>query len=107
MCTHRVGCCAPFHAARLMLMMMLSTHASAALAVCSSIDPSEFVCVHQVRMACSPDADVYMLVREPELCRYVVTLYHPLQCSDQETNLHSVGAPSPVPGRNRLDHDEL
>ena len=65
------------------------------------------VCVDQVRMACSPDAEVYMLVREPELCQYVVTLYHPLHCSQWERGLHPVGAPSPVSGRNKVEHDEL
>lgn len=37
--------------------------------------------LRQVQLACSPDADVYMLVREPETCRYVVTLYHPTVCA--------------------------
>lgn len=34
----------------------------------------------QVQLVCSPDAEVYMLVREPETCHYVVTLYHPSIC---------------------------
>ncbi|CAL8463374.1 g2908 [Coccomyxa elongata] len=34
----------------------------------------------KVQLVCSPDAEVYMLVREPETCRYVVTLYHPSIC---------------------------
>ena len=42
----------------------------------------------QVQLVCSPDAEVYMLVREPETCRYVVTLYHPSICSIQGYQHH-------------------
>lgn len=42
-----------------------------------------FMQISQVQLVCSPDAEVYMLVREPETCRYVVTLYHPSICDIQ------------------------
>ena len=36
--------------------------------------------VMQVRLACSPDKDIYMIIQEPETCRYVCLLYHPAVC---------------------------
>lgn len=35
-------------------------------------------------MACSPDKEVYMFVREPATCTYVVTLYHPSICDQPD-----------------------
>lgn len=34
----------------------------------------------QVQFARSPDDEIYMVVREPEVCKYVITLYHPDSC---------------------------
>ena len=36
--------------------------------------------VLQVRLACSPDKDMYMVIQEPETCAYVCVLYHPAVC---------------------------
>jgi hypothetical protein len=58
------------------------------------------VCL-QVRSACSPDAESYMLVREPAMCRYIVTLYHPAICQDKKYAIRVVEAPSsPVPAKD-------
>eukprot|EP00879_Flechtneria_rotunda_P021485 GHRR01022642.1.p1 GENE.GHRR01022642.1~~GHRR01022642.1.p1 ORF type:complete len:613 (+),score=206.25 GHRR01022642.1:336-2174(+) len=35
----------------------------------------------ELRVACSPDKKWHMLVREPEFCKYIMVLYHPLLCS--------------------------
>ena len=31
-------------------------------------------------MACSPDQEIYMIIQEPETCKYVCVLYHPSVC---------------------------
>ena len=36
--------------------------------------------VLQVRLACSPDKDTYLIIQEPETCRYISVLYHPAVC---------------------------
>ncbi len=51
----------------------------------------------QVFMACSPDSEVYMIVREPETCKYSVTLYHPSLCEQDKYALRTVQAPSAPP----------
>ena len=34
----------------------------------------------QVRLACSPDKEAYMIILEPDTCQYVCVLYHPSVC---------------------------
>jgi hypothetical protein len=38
----------------------------------------------EVRLACSPDGEMHMLVREPAFCSYVVVLYVPTLCNMPE-----------------------
>ena len=38
----------------------------------------------QVRLACSPDAESYLVVREPAACAYIIVLYTPFMCSHSE-----------------------
>ena len=33
-----------------------------------------------MRLACSPDKDIYLVIQEPQTCRYVGVLYHPAVC---------------------------
>jgi hypothetical protein len=37
-----------------------------------------------VRIACSPDGDLHLLVREPDFCQYVLVVYSPALCSVPE-----------------------
>ncbi len=34
----------------------------------------------EARLACSPDANTYMLIREPDFCTYVYVIYVPQLC---------------------------
>ena len=33
-----------------------------------------------MRLACSPDENVYLVIQEPVTCKYVSVLYHPAVC---------------------------
>lgn len=76
-----------------------------------------FVRLRQVQLACSPDSDAYMLVREPETCRYVVTLYHPSICTVEGYKYHktmtldevksTLKVPNIPPTQAAADREEL
>lgn len=66
------------------------------IAVFPSLEMASTGLVHilQVYMACSPDSETYMLVREPDTCKYAVTLYHPSLCKQDKYALRTVQAPA-------------
>jgi hypothetical protein len=48
----------------------------------------------EVRIACSPDARLHFLVREPDFCQYIFVIYSPSLCSLPEYK------PAPKPQQN-------
>eukprot|EP00775_Hariotina_reticulata_P011589 gene11589-11733_t len=51
----------------------------------------------ELRLACSPNKNWHMLVREPDFCRYIMVLYHPSMCTIQRYK------PVPRPKGSSLD----
>lgn len=50
----------------------------------------------EVRIACSPDSNLHVLVREPDLCTYVYVVYSPTLCTLQRYQPVSKGPAEPT-----------
>ena len=63
----------------------------------------------EVRIACSPDSQQHLVMREPEQCQYIIVMYDPGVCELIELDLeqHELSAAELGSYREGIDRAEL
>lgn len=77
------------------MTLLMSLPASVKMALLADLTP--WACRStELRLACSPDQEAHMVIREPAQCLYIITLYIPGLCQVQSTK-----------ATNHKQHDDL